>query len=62
MLTPEQNRLLTETGPGTPGGKLMRRYWQPIAKSNELPEGSPPIPIRILSEDLVLFQIGRAHV
>ena len=25
------NRLLTEVGPGTPCGELMRRYWQPIA-------------------------------
>lgn len=62
MLTPEQNRLLTETGPGTPGGKLLRQYWQPIAKSNELPEGSPPIPIRIMSEDLVLIRDDQGRV
>ncbi|HTI88865.1 MAG TPA: Rieske 2Fe-2S domain-containing protein [Alphaproteobacteria bacterium] len=55
MLTAEQNKLLTETGPGTPGGKLMRMYWQPIAKSNELLENAP-VPIRIMSEDLVLYR------
>jgi len=62
MITPEQNRLLTETGPGTPGGKLLRQYWQPIARSTELPEGSPPVPIRIMSEDLVMFRDDQGRV
>jgi phenylpropionate dioxygenase-like ring-hydroxylating dioxygenase large terminal subunit len=62
MITPEQNRLLTETGPSTPGGKLLRQYWQPIATSAELPEGSPPVPIRIMSEDLVLFRDEQRRV
>ena len=26
------NKRLTEVGPGTPMGELMRRYWQPIAR------------------------------
>ncbi|HLH24775.1 MAG TPA: Rieske 2Fe-2S domain-containing protein [Chloroflexota bacterium] len=56
MLTREQNDLLTRTGPGTPGGDLMRRYWQPAALSEELPPGSPPQPVRLLGEDLVLFR------
>lgn len=56
MITEEENKLLTETGPGTPGGKLLRTYWQPIARSVELPEGSTPVPIRIMGEDLVLFR------
>jgi len=62
MITPEQNRLLTETGPGTPGGQLLRLYWQPIAKSSDLPAGSPPVPIRIMSEDLVLFRDEQGRV
>jgi nitrite reductase/ring-hydroxylating ferredoxin subunit len=62
MLTREQNRLLTETGPGTPGGALLRRYWQPVGLSEEIPPGSAPKPVRILSEDLVLFrdEFGKA--
>ena len=55
MLTQEENELLTQTGPGTPCGELMRRYWQPVALSEELPPGGAPLPVRILSEDLVLF-------
>lgn len=56
MLTREENELLTQTGPGTPGGELMRRYWQPVAVQADLPPGSPPMPVRLLGEDLVLFR------
>ncbi len=56
MLTAEENALLTQTGPGTPCGELMRRYWQPVALSEELPPGGAPLPVRVLSEDLVLFR------
>ena len=56
MLSKEDNELLTRTGPGTPGGDLMRRYWQPVALQSELPEGSAPLPVRLLGEDLVLFR------
>ena len=31
MLSGQRNKLLCETGPGTPMGELLRRYWQPIA-------------------------------
>lgn len=56
MLTQEQNDLLTLTGPGTPGGDLLRRYWQPVALAREIPVGGDPVPIDILSERLVLFR------
>ncbi|MBM2811127.1 MAG: phthalate 4,5-dioxygenase [Chloroflexi bacterium] len=55
-LTREENDLLTQTGPGTPGGELLRRYWQPVALSEELPPSGAPRPVRIMSEDLVLFR------
>lgn len=56
MLTKEQNELLTRTGPGTPGGQLLRRYWQPAALSEELPPGVAPLSIKLLGEELVLFR------
>ena len=62
MTTAAENKLLTETGPGTPGGKLMRRYWQPIARSGDVPEDGAPMPIRILSEELVLFRDEKGRV
>jgi phthalate 4,5-dioxygenase len=56
MMTQEENKLLTQTGRGTPGGELLRRYWQPVALSEELPSGAAPLSIKILGEDLVLFR------
>ena len=56
MITPEENNLLTQTGPRTPCGEMMRRYWQPVALSEELPEGSAPLKVRILGEELALFR------
>ena len=55
MLNKEQNALITLTDAGTPGGELMRRYWQPVALSEEL-SADTPLPTRILGEDLVLFR------
>jgi phthalate 4,5-dioxygenase len=56
MLTKEDNELLTRTGPGTPCGDFMRRYWHPIALSDELEPDGPPVPVRLLGEDLVLYR------
>src|SRR3989449_2166510 len=56
MLPQTENDLLTQTGPGTPCGELLRRYWQPAALSEELPQGGAPVPIRLLGEDLVMFR------
>lgn len=54
-MTPEQNEVLTSVGAGTRMGKLLRRYWFPVAASSELPAGSSR-PVRLLGEDLVLFR------
>jgi len=55
MLTAEANDRLTRVGPGTPCGELMRRYWIPIAPSQQVVE-NPVRKVRVLSEDLVLFR------
>ena len=36
MESAENNRLLTQVGPGTPMGALMRRYWQPFGAATDL--------------------------
>ena len=57
MLTAEQNELLTRTGPGTPMGETMRRYWLPALLSRELPEpDGPPVRVKLLGELLVAFR------
>jgi 5,5'-dehydrodivanillate O-demethylase len=60
MLSEERNRILTETGAGTPMGELMRRYWQPIAAVSELDE-NPIKPVRLMGEDLTLFKDLSGH-
>ncbi len=57
MLTREENELLTQTGPGTPMGKLLRRYWVPALLSEELPHpDSDPVRVKLLGEELVAFR------
>src|SRR5713226_499145 len=60
VLSAEKNRLLTQVGPGTPMGELLRRYWMPIGGASEL-DNNPIKPIRLMGEDLVLYkdQSGR---
>ncbi len=56
MLSREENDLITQTGPGTPGGDLFRRYWQPVGLSEEIPAGGSPVSVKILGEELALFR------
>lgn len=57
MLGIEENKQLTQVGPGTPMGELMRQYWHPVAAAAEL-DGSAfrTKEVRLLGEDLVLFR------
>jgi len=56
MISKEQNELMTRVGPGTPAGKLLRRYWQPVALVDELQGGRPIKAVRVFGENLVLFR------
>ncbi len=56
MMTREENELLTQVGPGSPAGELLRRYWQPVALSEEVPLDGAVLPVKLLGEDLVLFR------
>ncbi len=57
MLSKEDNELLTRTGPDTPMGQLMRRYWVPALLSEELPEpDGRPVRVQLLGERLVAFR------
>jgi phenylpropionate dioxygenase-like ring-hydroxylating dioxygenase large terminal subunit len=62
MMTKEENDLLTRIGPATPAGALLRRYWQPVALSEELPSGGAPLAVKILGEMLVLFRDEQRRV
>src|SRR5579871_6167360 len=57
VLRKEQNDLLTQTGPGTPCGKLFRSYWLPALLADELPgHDCPPVRVKLLSERLLAFR------
>jgi phenylpropionate dioxygenase-like ring-hydroxylating dioxygenase large terminal subunit len=57
MLRKEQNDLLTQTGPGTPLGRMFRCYWIPALLAEELPRNDcPPVRVKLLSERLVAFR------
>src|SRR5947208_3274869 len=57
MLSREENEMLTRTGPGTPMGELLRRFWLPALLPDELPAPDcTPVRVRLLSEDLVAFR------
>ena len=57
MLSKEENELITRTGPATPMGNAMRRYWVPACLSAEIgePDGAP-VRVRLLGEELVAFR------
>ena len=55
MLTQAENDRITRVGAGTPMGELMRRYWHPIAGTEEMSK-RPTKAVRLLGEDLVLYR------
>jgi 5,5'-dehydrodivanillate O-demethylase len=56
MLSKEQNERLTRVGPGTPGGELLRRYWQALCPTGEVTAERPKKRVRILGEDLLVLR------
>ena len=62
-MTPEDHKLLSETGKGTAMGELLRRFWMPAVLSRELPEADgAPVRVRLLGEDLVAFRDTKGRV
>lgn len=55
MLTVEQNEELTQVGPGTPMGALLRRYWYPIAFEQDFHD-RPTKTVRLLGEDWTIYK------
>jgi len=56
MTNPTESRQLTQVGPGTVMGDLMRQYWLPAAKSSELTAGGDPLRLMLLGERLIAFR------
>jgi phenylpropionate dioxygenase-like ring-hydroxylating dioxygenase large terminal subunit len=51
----DQLKLLTQTGPDTEMGKLLRTFWHPIALSKDVQPGMA-VPVKALGEELTLYR------
>jgi phthalate 4,5-dioxygenase len=56
MTTAIEGSDLTQTGPGTVMGELMRQYWIPAALSSELATDGAPLRLMLLGERLIAFR------
>ncbi len=59
-----ESEQLTQVGPATLMGDLMRQYWLPAAKSSEVVAGGDPVRLMLLGEKLIAFRdhAGRVGV
>lgn len=63
MLSADDNALLSQTDAKTAMGTYFRRFWQPVALSEELSEpDGPPVRVKIMGEDLVAFRDTQGRV
>ncbi len=63
MFSEQDNETLTRVGPGTPMGRMMRRYWQPVCTSSQLPKpDGDPLRLRMFGEDFVAFRDSSGKV
>ena len=62
MLTVEHNELLTQVGPGTPMGDMLREYWVPACRSAKLEKDGAPERVRLFGENFVAFRATDGRV
>jgi len=63
MLSAADNELLTRSGPESPMGRFLRRFWLPVALSRQLPEpDGAPTRVKVMGEDLIAFRVGDGRV
>jgi phthalate 4,5-dioxygenase len=62
MTTAAEGRELTQVGPGTVMGELMRQYWIPAVQSSELERDGAPIRLMLLGEKLIAFRDSAGRV
>ena len=62
MTTAIEGSELTQTGPGSVMGELMRQYWIPAALSSELVSDGAPVRLMLLGEKLIAFRDSSGKV
>jgi len=63
MLSRQDNEMMCRTGPDTPMGAAMRRFWIPVLQLSEMPPaGADPRPLQVMGENFLAWrdQQGRA--
>jgi phenylpropionate dioxygenase-like ring-hydroxylating dioxygenase large terminal subunit len=58
----EDHKLLSETGPATRMGQLLRRYWLPAILSSEVLADGAPVRVTLLGEELIAFRDSEGRV
>src|SRR5205814_6845674 len=62
MTTAIEGKELTQVGPATVMGELMRQYWIPAALSSELARDGAPLRLMLLGEQLIAFRDSAGRV
>lgn len=62
MLSQEDNTLLTRVENGAAMGQLIRRYWLPAYRSDDLVSGGAPAKVKLLGQQLVAFRDSAGEV
>jgi len=62
MTTKIEGAELSQTGPGTLMGDLMRHYWLPAVLSSELVRDAAPMRLMLLGEKLIAFRDSQNRV
>ena len=52
----QDNDLLTQVGPDTPMGQMLRQYWTPAIRSAALEADGAPVRVRLFGQDFVAFR------
>jgi phenylpropionate dioxygenase-like ring-hydroxylating dioxygenase large terminal subunit len=62
MTSSTERAELTQIGPSTAMGQLMREYWIPALKSSELGRDGDPVRLMLLGEKLIAFRDSAGRV
>jgi phenylpropionate dioxygenase-like ring-hydroxylating dioxygenase large terminal subunit len=62
MLSKQDNELMCRTGPGTPMGDAMRRFWIPVMQLSDMPgAGGDPKAVELLGERFIAWRDERGR-
>ncbi len=63
MFTVQDNQRLTQVGPGTAMGQVLRRFWMPVLLSEELARPDcDPVRVTLLGEKLIAFRDSKGRL